>query len=196
MPKWLTTTLRLTAIIGVAAAASIVGLIAVRNMVDLETIHDSGDAIGSYLQVLGGIYAVLLAFVVVVVWQQFNDARGYVHREANAVLDLHRTSSGLPESAREVIQHGLRDYIAAVVADEWRAMSHGDQETIDKIGQRLDRVWSAIHTCMPTNDCQHTVYAVAGAGTGAGVSPPPVSTSSGTSSGHTVPRCSPSTMAA
>jgi len=35
-----------------------------------------------------------------------------------------------------------------------------------------------------------------GAGTGAGASPPPVSTSSGTSSGHTVPRCSPSTIAA
>jgi hypothetical protein len=79
MPKWLTTTLRLTAIVGVVSGASIVGLIAFRNMVDLTTIHDSGDAIGSYLQVLGGIYAVLLAFVVVVVWGQFNDARGFVH---------------------------------------------------------------------------------------------------------------------
>jgi hypothetical protein len=159
MPKWLTTTLRLTAIVGVVSGASIVGLIAFRNMVDLTTIHDSGDAIGSYLQVLGGIYAVLLAFVVVVVWGQFNDARGFVHREANALVDLHRTSSGLPDAAREVIQQGLRDYVDAVIADEWAAMSHGDHEVTDRIGQRLDRVWSAIHTCMPVTDCQHTVYA-------------------------------------
>jgi hypothetical protein len=38
-------------------------------------------------------------------------------------------------------------------------MSKHDQRSIDKIGQRLDRVWSAIHTCMPLNECQHTVYA-------------------------------------
>jgi hypothetical protein len=159
MPKWLTTTLRLTAIVGVVAGASVLGLLAFRNVVDLDVIHDSGDAIGSYLQVLGGIYAVLLAFVVIVVWGQFNDARGFVHREANALVDLHRTSSGLPDEAREVIQQGLRDYLAAVLADEWTAMSRGDHATTEKVGQRLDRVWSAIHTCMPLNDCQHTVYA-------------------------------------
>jgi hypothetical protein len=159
MAKWLTTALRLTAIVGVVSGASIVGLIAFRNLVDFQSLHDSGDAIGSYLQVLGGIYAVLLAFVVIVVWGQFNDARGFVHREANALVDLHRTASGLPDEARDVIRQGLRDYVDAVVADEWDAMSRGDHERTDAIGQRLDRVWSAIHTCMPLNDCQHTVYA-------------------------------------
>jgi hypothetical protein len=159
MPKWLTTTFRLTSTVAIVSVASVIGLIAFRNMVDLEAIHDSGDAVGSYLQVLGGIYAVLLAFVVVVVWGQFNDARGFVHREANALVDLHRIASGLPDGAREVIQHGLRDYVDAVIADEWHAMSRGDHATTERIAQRLDRVWSAIHTCMPLNDCQHTVYA-------------------------------------
>ncbi|HEY5923393.1 MAG TPA: DUF4239 domain-containing protein [Kofleriaceae bacterium] len=139
--------------------ASVVGLIMIRNLVDLEAIRGDGDAIGTYLQVVGGIYAVLLAFVVVVVWGQFNDGRTYVHREANALIDLHRTSSGLPDSARDVIQQGLRDYVEAVIAEEWHAMTKGDQATIDKIAQRLDRVWDAIHSCMPLNDCQHTVYA-------------------------------------
>jgi hypothetical protein len=159
MPKWLTTTLRLTAIIGVVSGASVVGLIAFRSLVDLRVIHDSGDAVGSYLQVLGGIYAVLLAFVVIVVWGQFNDARGFVHREANALVDLHRTASGLPDGARDVVQQGLRDYLDAVLADEWTAMSRGDHETTDRIGHRLDRVWSAIHSCVPLNNSQHTVYA-------------------------------------
>ncbi len=159
MPLWLKTTLRLTAIVAIVSAASVFGLIIVRNCVDLDALRGSGDSVGSYLQVLGGIYAVLLAFVVVVVWGQFNDARGYVNREASALIDLHRTASGLPDEAREVIQQGLRDYVNAVLADEWTAMTKGDQLTIDKVGQRLDRVWSAIHTCMPLNDCQHTVYA-------------------------------------
>ena len=159
MPTWVLTTLRLMAIVGVAAVASIAGLVVVRNTVDLSSIAGASDAIGSYLQVVGSIYAVLLAFVVIVVWGQFNDARSFVAREANALVDLHRTAAGLPEQARDTIQQGVRDYVDAVLADEWTAMAKHDHATLDRVGQRLDRVWSAIHTCMPLNDCQHTVYA-------------------------------------
>ena len=159
MRKWLETVGRLLAVVVVAAVASVAGLALFRNLVDVASIRDEGDAVGSFLQVLGGIYAVLLAFVVVVVWGQFNDARGFVHREANALTDLHRTAAGLPDDARETIQQGLRDYVDAVIADEWHAMTCGDHATIDRISQRLDRVWSAIHRCMPRNECQHTVYA-------------------------------------
>jgi hypothetical protein len=162
MPKGLVTTLRLIAVIVVVAIAAVAGLCAFRNAVSADTmaaLDKAGDSLGSYLQVLGGIYAVLLAFVVVVVWGQFNDARGFVDREANSLTDLYRIAVGLPDDARRTIQHGLRDYVDAVIADEWGAMTCGDHATIDRVSQRLDRVWSAIHTCMPLNDCQHTVYA-------------------------------------
>lgn len=159
MPQWLITTVRLTLLVIVAAVAGVIGLVVFRNVVDLEAIRGDGDSIGSFLQVLGGIYAVLLAFVVIVVWGQFNDARGFVAREANAISDLHRVAAGLPDDARDVIQRGLEEYVDAVLADEWQAMSNSDQTTIDRIGKRLDRVWRAIHTCMPLNDCQHTIYA-------------------------------------
>lgn len=159
MPTWVTTALRLTALVLLVAAASVVGLILTRNLVDLEALRGDGDSVGAYLQVLGGIYAMLLAFVTFVVWGQFNDARGFVHREANALVDLHRTAAGLPEEARDTIQHGLRDYVDAVLADEWHAMAKHDHEVLERVGRRLDRVWAAIHTCMPLNECQHTVYA-------------------------------------
>src|SRR5262245_12088715 len=113
MPVWLKTTLRLTGVIATVSIASVAGLVAFRSVVDIELLGGAGDSLGSYLQVVGSIYAVLLAFVVVVVWGQFNDARGFVHREANALVDLHRTASGLPDEARSVIQQGLRDYVDA-----------------------------------------------------------------------------------
>ena len=155
---WLRTSLRLTFLVGLVSAAAIVGLIIFKRIVDVEELHSSSDSLGTYVQTLGGIYAVLLAFIVVVVWGQFNDARGFLNREANSVVDLYRLSGGLPEQARDVIQDGLRSYVAGVLDEEWRAMSTHDERTTDKIGQRLDRVWSAIHTCMPLNECQHTVY--------------------------------------
>ena len=159
VPAWFKITVRLTSIVAVVSIASVVGLIMFRNLVELEPLHSASDALGTYLQVVGGIYAVLLAFVVVVVWGQFNDARSHVNREANALLDLHRLASGLPDEARDVFQQGLRDYLDAVLAEEWHAMTKNDHVTLERIGQRLDRVWGAIHQCMPLNECQHTVYA-------------------------------------
>jgi hypothetical protein len=60
---------------------SIAGLCAAHACLDDQALLAAREAIGSSLQTLGSVYAVLLAFVVFVVWQQFNDARGFVEKE-------------------------------------------------------------------------------------------------------------------
>jgi len=92
------------------------------------------------------------------VWGQFNEARSYLDREATALVDLHRTASGLPSRSRAAIQGGLRDYVDAVLRDEWPAMARGDDATLDRVAELLERVWLAIHACRPANACQQTVY--------------------------------------
>ncbi|MBS1118751.1 MAG: hypothetical protein H6Q90_979 [Deltaproteobacteria bacterium] len=158
MPRWLTTLLRLTPIVAAASVVSVLGLIVFRAVAPLEEIHGSSGELGNYLQTVGGIYAVLLAFVVFVVWGQFNDARGYVDREATALIDLYRTASGLPDATRIAIQDGLRDYVDSVVRDEWIAMARHDDAAVDRTGEKLDPVWVAIHHCTPADACQHTVW--------------------------------------
>lgn len=143
----------------IVSIASIAGLVVFRNVVDIELLRASSDSLGTYMQTLGGIYAVLLAFVVVVVWGQFNDARGYVNREATALVELYRIAGGLPDDACATIRAGLRDYVTGVLDEEWAAMASGDEHVIENIGQRLDRVWSALHTCRPLDECGHTTYA-------------------------------------
>ncbi|MDB4954639.1 MAG: hypothetical protein JWO36_2208, partial [Myxococcales bacterium] len=140
------------------SALSVVGLLAFRQLVPFSDLAGSTNEVGNYLQTVGGIYAVLLAFVVYVVWGQFNDARGYCDREAAALVDLHRTASGLPAATRDDIQKTLRNYLDAVVTDEWDAMARGDEATMERVGERLDHVWLAIHQCKPNSECQHTVY--------------------------------------
>lgn len=158
MPRWFLTTLRLTVIVAGASAAAVLGLVLFRAVAPLDELRGVSDQLGNYLQTLGGIYAVLLAFVVYVVWNQFDQARGHIDREAAALVDLHRTASGLPVRTRDEIQRGLRDYVDAVLHDEWHAMVARDEGTIARVGERLDRVWVAIHRCQPANDCQHTIY--------------------------------------
>jgi hypothetical protein len=158
MPRWLRTLVHLLPIVALASAVSVVGLLGFRAVAPMAELHGAANELGNYLQTVGGIYAVLLAFVVYVVWGQFNEARGYLDREATALVDLHRTASALPSRSRVAIQSGLRDYVDAVLRDEWPAMARGDEATIDRVAELLEHVWIAIHGCRPTSDCQHTVY--------------------------------------
>jgi len=158
MPRWFRTLLRLTPIVALVSVVSVAGLFAFRAVAPRDDLRAAANELGNYLQTVGGIYAVLLAFVVYVVWGQFNEARSYLDREATALVDLHRTSSGLPPRSRAAIQSGLRDYVDAVMRDEWPAMACRDEATIDRVAELLEKVWLAIHGCKPMNDCQHTVY--------------------------------------
>ncbi len=158
MPRWLVTTLRLTAIVAGASFVSVLGLLVFRTVAPIETLRPASSELGNYLQTVGGIYAVLLAFVVFVVWNQYDQARGHIDRESTALIDLHRTSSGLPIATRNAIQAGLRGYVNAVLHDEWTAMRARDEATISRVGERLDQVWLAIHRCVPSTECQHTIY--------------------------------------
>jgi hypothetical protein len=161
MAPWLRTTLRLTAVVAPACAASVLGLVAFRALVSHEELRAAVGELGNYLQTVGSVYAVLLAFVVYAVWNQFNEARSYVEREAAALVDLHRTAAGLPHDARAAIHAGLLDYVDAVLRDEWLAMARYDEAAIDRVGHKLDDVWLALHRCKPADDCQHTVYSEA-----------------------------------
>src|SRR5204862_8255247 len=101
------------------------GLITVRQLFPVQRLADSHDVVGNYLQTLGAIYAVLLAFVEFVVWNQFNEARAFVDRESNELLDLFRTVRGLPEPTRGRLQEIARAYARTVLDDEWEAMACG-----------------------------------------------------------------------
>src|SRR5579863_9114789 len=108
MNRWFRTVLRLTPIVAGTSLVSVLGLIGCRALIPQDQLRASSDSLGNYLQTVGGIYAVLLAFVVYVVWGQYNDARGFVAREATAVVDLHRTATGLPNATRIAIQEKLQ----------------------------------------------------------------------------------------
>src|SRR5512139_1808694 len=78
--RWLVTLVKLTPVIAGACLLSILGLAVFRAAMPTETLAAVSGEMGNYLQTLGGIYAVLLAFVVYVVWGQFNDVRTYIDR--------------------------------------------------------------------------------------------------------------------
>lgn len=147
--RWMPTLGSLLVVISAASALSLVGLLAVRRLVPPGALLASNDVVGNYLQTLGSIYAVLLAFVVYVVWAQFNEVRALIDREANEVLDLYRTVEALHGPERCAVRDGLRRYVDEVLGPEWRAMERCRVERSEEAGHVLDDTWDALHVFEP-----------------------------------------------
>jgi hypothetical protein len=132
-----------------------------RQWLPIEDLRASNNEVGNYLQTVGTIYAVLLAFVVSAVWQQFNEARSVVEREATEVVDLFRIIDGFRGAPRRVLHQGLARYLDAVIAHEWQAMHAGDEARIETIGDELSAVWRGLHCYDPASDCERSLHAEA-----------------------------------
>jgi hypothetical protein len=120
-------------------ALAVGGLWLVRHCAAVEWFRANNEVAGNYLQTLGTIYAVLLAFVVFVVWQQHNEARDAVEREANELSDLHRILTSFGQDRCRSMHALTRAYQAAVIEDEWNAMSHG--QASPRAEQALEELW-------------------------------------------------------
>ncbi|MBI4510836.1 MAG: DUF4239 domain-containing protein [Deltaproteobacteria bacterium] len=156
-PHALRTVRALLGSVVVSVALSLVGLYLVRRSVPQEILRETNDIVGNYLQTLGTIYAVLLAFVVFVVWNQFNDARSFVEREANELIDLFRTSKGLPAPTRDQVHARLAHYVDVVLEKEWEAMARGNEPVFEEAAAILDDVWEALEGVEPKTESQGMV---------------------------------------
>jgi hypothetical protein len=114
--------------VGVATGGALAGLLVVRRNVALSTLESHNDVAGFIIAVIGVLYAVLLAFVVVIVWEQFDAARGNADHEAGLVESLYRDVGALPGDTGQVRQE-IQRYAQSVADDEWKSMSTHQRES-------------------------------------------------------------------
>src|SRR5262245_50250014 len=103
---------------------------------------EQNEVAGFFIAVLGVVYGVLLAFAVVVVWEDFEDARTGVEKEANSLGDLYRLADAMPEPTRSQIQQQAKAYARAVIDREWPLLEDG-RESPEAL-RELDGLWQAI----------------------------------------------------
>ena len=133
--------------VGVIVGISVGGLLLFRKVVS-HTRLESANAVSSTVFLLGGVlYAVLVAFVVVVVWEQFGAAEDATTDEATAVADLLRDSAALPAEYREEVQQRLVAYTRNVIDIEFPRMRRG--EPVDEQSDQLTAVWDSYLKVQP-----------------------------------------------
>ena len=80
---------------------------------------------GVILGVLGGLYAIMLAFVVGIVWREYDDSGQRVAGEVAAATNVWYAASGLPQPQRRETREMLLEYARLMVDKEWPAMRSG-----------------------------------------------------------------------
>lgn len=108
----------------VAAVAVAVKLVVRRRAPEGGWFTDLPRSAGT-LSVIGTMFAVMLAFVILFSLQSYQRAREGSSIEAVAVTELHAVASVLPQPASDRLHGGLVCYARAVVNDEWPAMQDG-----------------------------------------------------------------------
>jgi len=97
---------------------------------------------------IGVMYAVLVAFVVIVVWEQHNDAESAVRTEANQIMALARDASLFSDDRGDALRRSLSDYAMYVVTTEWGLMEKGELH----LGSSRfhDSIWNVLASIEPT----------------------------------------------
>jgi len=85
LPLWLSGLL----IVGLTTLLAMLGPIIVRRYVPLERLTTNNEVAGFKFAAVAVLYAVLLAFAVIVVWERFGDAETNVAKEAGAAATIY-----------------------------------------------------------------------------------------------------------
>lgn len=140
----------------VTVGFSVLGLALVRRFVSQARLQSANDVSAQLFTLAGVLYAVLVAFVVVVVWQNFDQAQTSTGSEATAISDLLRDSEAFPPDARSQVQQSLVAYTKDVVDVEFPRMRRG--EPIEQQSAHLTQIWQSYLRVQPATQSEIAFY--------------------------------------
>jgi hypothetical protein len=107
----------LVIVLPIAFAA--IGTITVRRAMHGKVKEGHNDVLVPLFLTAGTIYAVLLGFLVIVVWESYGAAKANAGEEASTLTTLYRQTNGMPAEERATMREHVRAYTEAVVNKEW-----------------------------------------------------------------------------
>jgi len=146
-PLWLSGLI----LVGLTSIVAAFGPILVRRHVKLEILSTNNEIAGFEFATIGVLYAVLLAFAIIFVWQRYNDAESTVAQEAGAAANIYRLSRGLDDRAGAALRDSMSAYLRAAIAHDWPAMERGVPGPNQSGRQALDVVYEKLLAYPPAD---------------------------------------------
>jgi hypothetical protein len=136
VPLWLLIVL----VVVIPTVLAMIAQLLIRRWVGIETLAKNNEIAGFKFATVGVIYAVLLAFSVIVVWEKFNEAQTTVAEEAGATAALFHYAEG-KEPEAIAVRAALVNYLKTAIDEEWPAMSL--ESEAHGLTQALNQLYSA-----------------------------------------------------
>jgi hypothetical protein len=132
---------------GFLTVALAIGYVASKfTSIEVRTAHN--DRAGFIIAVIGVIYAVLLAFVAIGVWDRYQQAETRSYEEAGAIATVYRDADSFTEAPR--LRGTLRAYVRSVIEVEWPRMRRGQRsEFASALLEDADRQVRALPATSP-----------------------------------------------
>jgi hypothetical protein len=129
----------------------------VRCCVHYQTRRCQNDVTASIFNKAGAIFGIIIAFVVVILWQEYNKSKDNSVKEGNAALELYQDLNLYPnrgEAAKSI--KSLGQFAKLVVEDEYPAMAQMRMSQATE--QALTDLRNDIHHISPTNPREQILY--------------------------------------
>ena len=154
IPSWLLFLL----IVGGSVALAWVGTVLLRRLTTAPKDDRHNEVAGFIFATVGVLYAVLLAFTVIIVWEQYLAAESAVSQEAAALITVAHDAFSFPEPARGMVYDQLRAYAQFVLNEEWRTMDEATLEHEESTGAlaAVNTIWSMYRSLPPDKVDPHT----------------------------------------
>ena len=152
IPAWLFCLLIVVLYVGI----SIAGLLIIRKLYPHYKCKLHNDIAGFIFATLGVIYAVLLAFIVVITWQDFDKAQDVTVNEANCIAALYRDSTPFPAEFRAELKSELTNYVNAIINEEWQTMAKGQRSAGAQ--EMQEELWKLYSGFQPKNETQKIFF--------------------------------------
>jgi len=153
MPSWMIVVVLTASFV----AISICGLTLVRRFIPIHKLKVHNDVAGFIFATIGVIYAVMLAFMVMVSWQNFEGATKIVEKEASCLAAIYRDSQPLGNNFKLEVRSAIKDYIGSIIKDEWKTLTRGEQS--EKTQVFSNKIWNLYGSYTPKTDIQKIFFA-------------------------------------
>ncbi|MEF3367670.1 hypothetical protein V3H18_14110 [Methylocystis sp. 9N] len=121
-------------------ALAMTGPFIIRKRLPLSRLVKNNEVAGFHFGTVGVIYAVMLAFAIVTVWEKFSEAELFVLHEAGASAALHRFAAG-PEPDAVAMRAAINVYMQSAVEEEWPRMAAARESR--ETARALDALYAA-----------------------------------------------------
>jgi Protein of unknown function (DUF4239) len=152
-PLWLVALV----LVGLTSLIAMIGPIVIRKRMSLEQLRTNNEVAGFKFATVGVIYAVLLGFAVIVVWEKFNEAENDVALEAGAAATIYRLANGVPGESGAAIRESITEYLQVAITEDWPAMKNGKGSAAATVA--LNNAYAALLRYVPDEKRGTAIFA-------------------------------------